>query len=68
MNASILYSANRPGTNMLGNNLMTWLSQESDLNSFQLDNYHMISRGQYCSKHGGQNIYIDPNMQKTYDA
>ena len=36
----------------------TWLSDESDLSQFQIDNYTCISQGKLCSEHGGLMIYL----------
>ena len=36
----------------------TWLSSESPTSSFDLPNYQLISRGKYCSNHGGLITYI----------
>ena len=36
----------------------TWLSSESPTSLFDLPNYELISRGKYCSNHGGLITYI----------
>ena len=36
----------------------TWLSSESPTSLFDLPNYQLISRGKYCSNHGGLITYI----------
>ena len=37
----------------------TWLSSESPTSLFDLPNYQLISRGKYCSNHGGLITYIN---------
>ena len=41
----------------------TWLGAEDDLDMYQLDNYTLISKGKYCSKHGGLIIYVHTDFE-----
>ena len=41
----------------------TWLSSESPTSLFDLPNYQLISRGNYCSNHGGLITYNDFNWE-----
>ena len=41
----------------------TWLGAEDDLDMYQLDNYSLISKGKYCSKHGGLIIYVHTDFE-----
>ena len=36
----------------------TWLSSESSTSLYDLPNYQLISRGKYCSNHGGLITYV----------
>ena len=42
----------------------TWLSDQSDLALFQIDEYRCFSQGKRCSPHGGLITYINSQRQK----
>jgi hypothetical protein len=43
----------------------TWLKDESDLSTLQINGYNLISRGKSCSAHGGVAFYLHNSFQFT---
>ena len=43
----------------------SWLTDDSDLSSFQITGYQCISQGKICSTHGGLITYVDENYLAT---
>ena len=43
----------------------SWLTDDSDLSSFQITGYQCISQGKICSSHGGLITYIHENYLAT---
>ena len=43
----------------------SWLTDDSDLSSFQITGYQCISQGKICSPHGGLITYVDENYLAT---
>ena len=41
----------------------TWLSSDDSLNNYQLEGYHLISKGKYCAAHGGLIIYLRDDFE-----
>ena len=41
------------------------MSSEDDTNFYELDNYHLISKGHSCSRHGGLIIYVHNDFSFT---
>ena len=41
----------------------TWLEGDADLSLFQIPGYTCISKGKYCSPHGGLIIYLQNHYQ-----
>ena len=41
----------------------SWLEGESIIDLSQLDNYNLISKGKYCSGHGGLMIYLHNDFE-----
>ena len=40
----------------------SWLDDNSNLDSLQLEGYHCFAQGKRCSAHGGLITYVDANM------
>ena len=36
----------------------SWLSSECNVQLFELHSYRLVSKGKYCSNHGGLLIYV----------
>ena len=43
----------------------TWLSKDSDLSFYQIEDYTLISKGHQCTKHGGLAIYLHKKYMYT---
>ena len=39
----------------------TWLNEDTDMSLYKIQNYSCISKGKYCSQHGGLVIYLHQN-------
>ena len=39
----------------------TWFTASTDVSLYQIENYHLITKGRYASEHGGLAIYVHNN-------
>ena len=44
----------------------TWLTDQSDVSLFKIDDYNLISQGKICSAHGGLAIYLNVKLNYKY--